>query len=305
VGSYFSNGDTYDEGAERILAGPAFNPGLAAFFKGKDIEADDAGQGGIQLLLHPGGGVDLGFHFINYHDKGPQLYMFPGQNANPTIGKIGEYAWVFPENIQAYAMSASYTYGITNFALELGVRTNMPLVSSGQVVLPGTKADNDDNSLYAEGNTLHVNFNWMSSIEPNFLAKESSFMGEIAYNHLIHITKNAHALAPETDRDAIGIRMVFEPTYRQVFTGLDLSFPVGIGYFPLAKSSVISSFGQQDGGDASIGVSASYLDVWRFSLTYTHFYGQTGQYVDDNSRLTFDQSLADRDYIAFSLRRTF
>ena len=99
--------------------------------------------------------------------------------------------------------------------------------------------------------------------------------------------------------------MVYEPTYRQVLPGLDLSVPVGFSYFPKGKSSVVSNFGPDKGGDMNIGLKASYLDVWRFSLNYTHFYGSEAGYLDEATHQNMKQSLADRDYVSFSIYRTF
>ena len=326
-GSYFSTSDVLDEGGERLILGEPLPGGHypTAWFRGNDMEARDSGQGGIQLRVRPGMELDLGFYAINYHDKTPQLYSLPGVDEvthsliNPAvvdfaIGKVGEYFLVYPEDIQMYGVSASTTFGDWNLAAEVSMRCNTPLVSTLQVSIPAAlpyfpgvhpDADNDDDPAYAVGRSLHANFSWLASLRPNFLANETSFLGEIAWHRRTSITDNKAALDPNTEKDAWGFRMVYEPFYRQVLPGLDLSIPLGFAYFPKGKSSVITNFGPDKGGDMSIGIKASYLDVWRCSLSYTHFYGSEAGYLDADTYQNMKQALADRDFVSFSIYRTF
>jgi hypothetical protein len=263
-------------------------------------------------------GVDYGLYAVRYHDKVPQLYLTPSvantplgpavldpANFNPAAGKVGQFAWVFPENIKAYGASASTTYGDVNVASEISVRRNTPLVSDAQVVLPGMAADQNSNPLYAVGNSLHAQVSWIVAMGPSFISREASLIGEVAWNRRTSVTRNEAALDPNTTRDAWGLRMVYEPAYRQVWPGVDLTGLLGVGYFPHGRSSVVSQFGPDRGGDLSLGVSGSYLDAWRFSINYTHYYGPQATYLDAQNRFNMKQSLADRDFIAISIRRTF
>jgi hypothetical protein len=202
-------------------------------------------------------------------------------------------------------MSTTATFGIVNLAGEVSIRHNTPLVSDLQVTVPGVAADNDDNALYAVGDSFHAQVSWIASLEPSFIANEADFLGEIAYNRRTDISENPRALDPNTTKDALGLRMVYEPKYRQVFSGVDLSVPVGLAYFPKGTSSVVGGFGPEQGGDMNIGLKFTYLDVWRCGLTYTHYYGSQGTFLDSNNFFSFDQSYADRDFIAFSVFRTF
>jgi len=314
VGSYFSTGDILDVGGERLLVLPVFGWYKLAFLRGDDMDAKDSGQGGVQLKVRPGLGLDLGFYAIRYHDKGPQIYLKPLEGFNLRTGQIGQYFLAYPEDIEAYGMSVSRTFGDWNLATEVSMRRNTPLVSTVGVILPALPpifpgmnldADNDDNPAYAVGRSVHVNFSWFAVFAPNFIARESAFLGEVAWNHLESITENPDALDPNAEKDAVGFRMVYTPTYRQVLPNLDLSIPIGLSYFPMGKSSVVPGFGWDEGGDVSIGLSGSYLDVWRFSLSYTHFYGPEGSFLNENLNLSFKQSLGDRGFVALSFYRTF
>jgi hypothetical protein len=312
AGSYFSTSDTIGEGNERLIVGapfPAFlggNPASpAAFFHGNDKEAKSSGQGGLQLK-YSAETVEYGLYAIQYHDKTPKLYLKPSTGApNFSTGQIGEYYWVYPEDIRAFGASFSTTVDEYSFAGEASMRWNMPLVSNGQTVLPGVVADNDDDALYAVGRTAHVNLNVLASFGPNFLARESGLVGEIAWNRLLNVTKNRAALDPNATDDGLGFKVVYTPTYRQFFSGIDISIPVGLSYFPLGKSAVVSSFGPDNGGDMNIGITATYLDRVTAGLTYTHYYGAEDTNLNAASQFNYKQSLKDRDYLAFSVKTTF
>jgi hypothetical protein len=109
-------------------------------------------------------------------------------------------------------------------------------------------------------------------------------------------------------RDAVGLRVLFIPTWYQVLPGLELSAPIGLGYNPSGRSSVITLFngGWSKGGDLSIGLSSIYLDTWKASINYTTFIGSAGTILDPlTTSYTFKQSLKDRDFVTLSIQRTF
>jgi len=297
VGSYFASAsDGVGGGGERIIAGSGLYLDRAA-----DIKARNSGQGGLSMRLGLGE-VDFGLYAIQYHDKAPQSYVRPfAAGVMGPGGQIGTYTMVYPEDIRSLGMSASTSLGNVNLAGEASIRRNTPLVSDSQVDPTGT-GNNNSNPLYAVGNTAHAQVSWIASIGPSFLARESSFIGEIAWNRTTSITKNADALTKNSTRDAANIRMVFQPTYRQVWSGVDLSVPVGVGYGLMGNSSAVAAFLGRKTGDLSVGVSGSYLDVWRFSLTYTHYFGPAGTFLE-NGTASFKQTLKDKDFVALSISR--
>lgn len=308
VGSYFSTGDTLDAGAERLLF---FGPFAAA--KASDIEAKDSGQGGVQARFRLGD-TDYGIYAIRYHDKSPQLYL-RNMLVGAPVSLPAQFLWVYPENIKAFGASFSRTVGEVNLAGEVSVRHNAPLASNGQLDLfgivpaafggPAAPADNDNNPLYAVGKTAHAQLSWIATLPPNGLARESSVMGEIAWNRTTSVTKNRIALNPNADRDAWNIRMIYEPQYRQVLPALDISVPIGVGYGIGNSTAVGNAFLGHKVGDVSVGLSGAYLQVWRFGLNYTHFFGPEGLFVDAANHASYKQSLKDRDFISVSVSRTF
>ena len=62
----------------------------------------------------------------------------------------------------------------------------------------------------------------------------------------------------------------------------------------------------EGGGDVSLGLNGTYLDAWRFSLSWTHYYGPSATLQElTGPTFTYKQTLRDRDYVALSVRRTF
>jgi len=112
-------------------------------------------------------------------------------------------------------------------------------------------------------------------------------------------------LNPNADREATAMRMVYSPTYRQALPGIDLTPSVGLGYTWGRSSALGNAFGPNEGGDVNVGISGTYLGKWVASLNYVHYLGQAGGSTDNNNNVQFLQSLADRDFVSFSLRATF
>jgi hypothetical protein len=109
-----------------------------------------------------------------------------------------------------------------------------------------------------------------SVLTPPSGSNEATALGEIAWNHRTSITKNPNALDPNTTRAAASIQLVYEPIYRQVYAGLDLSVPLG-GSYTRGRSSRVQAFGVDRGGNLNIGVTATYLDRWRCALYFTDY----------------------------------
>ena len=305
AGSYFSAGDILTGGERLIIGSPPGGPPLA-FFRGQDQDARSSGQGGVQLKWSPtGSDVDLGFYALRFNDRNPQVYLHPGAGANAATGQVGTYNLVYAEGISTYGASASATFGQANVAVEVSTRHNMDLQSNTQRVLGSATANGSYDSLFARGDTANAQASLIWQLPANMLAQESALSGEVAWNRTLRVTSNPNALNPNAERDALGLRMVFTPTYRQVVPGVDLSIPLGVGYSPHGKSSAVSNFGVDKGGDMNIGVAGSYLDVWRFSASLTHFYGREGTFLNGVGEYSYLQSLRDRDYVSLAFSRTF
>lgn len=291
VGSYFSFADFVDDGGEQL-----FTP-LGLLPRGADLQGRDSGQGGAQVRYKVGD-MEYGLYAARFHDKFPQFYVRP---------LSGDYAVVYGQDIKTYGASVSTVLGDTNVAAEVSIRRNAPLAAVGNVVVAlDPTADGRYNPLYPVGNTFHAQASAIHVFPANPLWQGASFLGEIAFNRRVSVTKNADQLDPNTTRDATSMRFIFQPEYFQVMPGVDLQVPIGVGWGISGRTSVLGTgFSPENGGDISIGVKADYQKTWQGSLTYTHFYGRTGAIVNPLSQLSFDQLHKDRDFISLSIQRTF
>jgi hypothetical protein len=267
-----------------------------------DVKPRNSGQFGAQMKWRAGE-TDFGVYAARYHDKDGQLYG----NLNVFNPAASSWNYVFPEAIKTAGISASHSIGDTNFAAEASMRWNMPLRSQN-MVYPGAFAPAP---AYATGRTAHVNFSWLATLGPNFLARESSFVGELAWNHVVSMDDPAAVLDTGRTRSATAVQFVFSPSYRQILPGLDISVPVGVRY-TIDGRSAITSWDPRGSGSATIGVEGNYVGVWQFAVTYTRFIGPATPFVEYAPLLAggtpiyaTGNPLADRNNIALSLRRTF
>lgn len=292
AGSYFSFADFVGEGGESFIIGPG-----QALTRGKDIDARNSGQYGFQVKLKVDD-FEYGLYAARFHDRFPQFYLRPGE---------GNYGMVYGEGIRTFGASVSTLIGETNVAAEASVRRNTPLAARGNVVvdLTGT-GDNDHNPLYPVGNTFHAQISAISVLPGSTLWDGATLLGEVAYNRITSVDKNEDQLDPNVTRNASSLRMLFTPEYFQVFPGVDMTMPLGIGYGLNGITAVSGTgFSPEGGGDATVGLQFDYRKTWRGGINFTHYFGSAGGIVDSSNALSGDQVYADRDFVSISLQRTF
>lgn len=304
AGAYLSTSDAMGPGATRINAGPT-----GTFQRRDDLEPPDSGQGGLQLRWRADSlDTDFGFYAIRYHATTPSNIHNTLAGVPPALS-AQSYRWLYHEGVRAFGVSFAKTVGEWGLAGEASIRKNAPLASSGQSVIPainvGTRFDNDENPGYAVGDTAHAQISWLASLGPSFISREASFVGEVAWNKRMEVTHNPQMLNPNADKSAVGLRMVYSPSYRQVLSGLDLIPSVGLGYTWGKSSAVGPGFGVDKGGDLNLGLSGVYLGAWTASLNYVQFLGPEGPTLDNTNNAQYKQALKDRNFVTFSLRTTF
>jgi hypothetical protein len=293
VGSYFSSVDLLDAGGERLLL-PM--PAGAALFRGQDLAASNLGQWGLSARYRARAiDTDFGLYFIRFHDKLPQLYLRPGQGVEVALGKVGDYALVFPERITLLGASFSTTIAGASLAGEVHARHRMPLASTPQPVMPGAQADNDEHPLYAIADTVHGQVSVIYSFRPSPLWQGATVIGELGGQGVARYIENRAAVDPSRARWALGFRTIFTPTYFNVLPNLDLNVPITVAYNPWGKSPIAGfNGGAHNGGIVSVALSPQFRTVWLGTLQFTHYFG----------RKDF-QVLGDRDFVSLSVQRTF
>jgi hypothetical protein len=313
-GSYFSTANVpWGSQQPEFVSIPAGTPisGNYVLTPGADQKPRNSGQFGLQLKWRLDE-TDLGFYVARYHDKAGQLYgnLNPAAAPSPFGTLPGEWFYRFPEAIRTAGISATRSLGDFNFAVEGSVRNNMPLWSTNMLYPGGVGAPQPR---HATGRTAHLNLSTLATFGPSFIARESSLVAEVAWNRVLSKNDPDHTLDEGRTRDATAMQFIFTPSYRQALPGLDLSVPVGLRYVVDGNSSVTGAgWGAKDTGSATLGVEGNYLGVWQFALNYTHYIGKAVPFVDYAPLLTgghavFGQGnpLADRNFLALTLRRTF
>lgn len=305
-GSYFGAADFMGIGGDLILA-----PDFTAVSRALDRKVDNTGQWGVQAKIKDGF-IDYGLYAGRFHEKGPIPvldWLAPG-----IIGPHS-YSMAYGKNISFYGASVSTVVGETNLAGEISTRRNTPLSPVGDLIIatmPGW--DNDRNTPYALGNTLHVNLSGITLLPATPAWAGASLVAEVAFNRLLSVTRNPVnalgivALASTRTRDSTVMRLVFQPEYFQVVPGVDLQVPIGLGYGISGRSAIIQLI-PEHGGDFSIGLNADYQKTWKAGVNYTHYYGDAGPAPSldaaTNTYASFKQYYRDRDYISLTVQRTF
>jgi hypothetical protein len=231
----------------------------------------------------------------------------------------GIYNLMYARNISVYGASFSTVLNGTNVAGEISTRRNTPLAVAGDLIINSAvaNADNDKNTPYARGNSLHLNLSAITLFGGNGLWGGASLVGELAYNQLLDVTHRPVFAPTAPDplntthtRSATAMRVVFQPEFFQVLPNVDLQVPMGIGY-GLSGRSAVAQLSPEHGGDFTIGFNATIYRSWKAGLTIAHYFGPAGSAPSPANNATtstyaaYKQYYADRDFIAFTLQTTF
>lgn len=312
AGSYLSGADFVGEGSERLFVPGTF--GAVYFNRAQDLSPPHSGQGGMQIRWRPeGGGSEFGLYATRYDSKDFTLYLNPA--AVPAFPSVGSYSLVYPENIKAYGASFSTVIGEANVAFEVSARRNTPLTSDpvlGFNPVTGVLFDNKNNPNYAVGNSVHAQVSTIYLLKGTPLWQGGDILAELAWHRRTSITKNPTSLDPNVTRDASALRVLFSPQYYQVFPGVDLTVPIGLGYNPSGRSSIDPKFngGVEHGGDFSVGATFDYRKQVTFGVNYVTRFGSEGTFLKPNQPppstiLQYTQSLKDRDFLSVFVQSTF
>ena len=309
AGSYFSPADFVGEGGDLLLT-----PTGGAANRIGDKRGSDNDQFGARIKFKfPGSDVDYGLYAAQYDDKAP-IPVLNATDAGAFNG--GTYQLYYAKHIQVFGASFSTLVGDANVAGEISTRRNTPLAPLGDLVINfDPTANNDRNTPYARGNTLHANFSVIEVLPASPVWGGASIVGEVAYNRLLNVTRDpTNPLYPDGvlntthTRDATVLRAVFQPEYFQVVPGVDLQVPIGLGWGIKGRSAVLE-LAPEHGGDMSIAINADYQKTWRGGLQFTHYYGPRGPAPSlaaaTNTFAGYKQYYADRDFVSLSIQRSF
>ncbi|MFC5698389.1 DUF1302 domain-containing protein [Pseudomonas sp. GCM10022186] len=232
----------------------------------------------------------LGVYYRNTSDVLPNLALQPVAvgPAQLVSGNIGTYNQFYVDDIDIYGISLSKSIAGVSVGFDLNYRENMPLASVPATVspagaaagLPGFIASFDGDNAVARGNTLHAVVNGLATFGDTPVWDSASLLVELAYSRWLDVTENEQLFKGESwyrgvdkvtkDNYVLGIN--FNPTWYQVFPGIDMYLPVNYNV-GLKGHSAVQLGGNEDAGSYSVGVGMDVRNQYRFDLKYVDNFG--------------------------------
>ncbi|NWL22413.1 DUF1302 domain-containing protein [Pseudomonas umsongensis] len=232
----------------------------------------------------------LGFYYRNTSDILPNLALQPTAvgPAQLISGNIGSYNQFYVDDIDIYGISLSKSIAGVSVGFDLNYRENMPLASVAATVspaaaavgLPGFIGSFDGNNGVARGNTVHAVLNGLTVFADTPVWDSASLLVELGYSRWLDVTDNKQLFKGEdwyrgvdkVSKDNYVIGVNFNPTWYQVFPGIDFYMPAtyNVG---LNGNSAVQMGGNEDSGSYSIGIGMDVHNQYRFDLKYVDNFG--------------------------------
>ena len=240
---------------------------------------------------------------------------------------IGKAKWLYKEDVDLYGISFSKEIAGISFGMDVTHRRNAPLradlpsvlqqftdypdfppLADGLTALFGPEYDFDgaDESTYDRnptGNTYHLVINGLGFLTDNGIWQGGTYLVETTFAYLDEVKTNEHllmntpgAVSIEEGDSYAHIQMAFNPTWYQVFPGVDLTMrsSVGMGLYGSAPNGL---GGDEEVGNGTLGLEASVNQQWTADLRYNFFFGPVANGIGGNWK--------DRDNVSFTVKRTF
>lgn len=232
----------------------------------------------------------LGFYYRKTSDILPNVVVQPTAvgPAQLISGIVGNYNQFYVDDIDIYGISLSKSFDGVSVGMDVNYRHNMPLSSVAATVNPTAAAAgtpgfissfNGENAV-ARGNTVHAVLNGLASFGKTPVWDSSSLLVELAYSRWLSVTDNEQLFKGEdwyhgidkVSKDNYVLGMNFNPTWYQVFPGINMYMPVSytVG---LSGDSSVQMGGNTGTGSYSVGVGMDVHDQYRFDLKYVANFG--------------------------------
>jgi hypothetical protein len=143
------------------------------------------------------------------------------------------------------------------------------------------------------GDTAYGQVSIVAERPANALWDQVTLSAELAGNTLLDTTVDRGGRDSATTRSAAAVQAELTFDYFHVLPALDVSPFIAATYGLGGRSSVDEEM-VGGAGDVTIGVRATYRNVWHVEVRVTDYIGSPG-----------GQPLADRNFFAFNVRRTF
>jgi hypothetical protein len=238
---------------------------------------------------------------------------------------------MYGDGIDLYGLSLSTKVLGVSLGSELSYRKNMPFWSGPAIVMPGVTGipgifstmPGKGETYGARGNSFHALINLMGLIAKTPIFDSAVWIAEGTWTHYSHVSENLINFAgdgglevknlylPYNNIDkvtehAFMIALNFNPTWYQVFPGMDLSMPMSYSR-GLSGNSCTFGGAALHSGNWSVGLSLDIYQKYKVDLTYAGYFGDvetdaTGGMTQYNGLATL---LKDRDNLMLTLKTTF
>ncbi len=303
-GTYLGFADHFLHGGESLVLAPGI-PGVRAM-RGADIEPSDRGEWGLSMRWSPDW-LDgtMGFYARNFTDKIPQAVL---------LATARQYFLTWGDDVDLYGLSLTKQVGGISFGADLNYRKNMPLNSDTVAIASAAALPAPGELLGARGETVHLVLNAIGAISSTAVFDAASWNTEVTWSRWLDVTqgeqyfkgRDAYTALDRVNKDSAVIALNFAPSWYQVFNGADLSMPLSYSVGFIGNSSV-SSGGNKDAGNYSIGFALDYRARYRFDLKYVDYFGKST--TNANGAITVANGtttlLADRGGVFFTFKTTF
>lgn len=267
-------GGTYLGGADQSFLGGTFAgpngaiPVRGDLDHGPGKKPDDRGSWGVNAMIDSEllDGT-IGLYYREFDDRNPHMMM--GVDGNGLF-MHNTYA----EDVKLYGISYARLVGAVSVGAEISRREGTALTSNAGGL--------------AIGDTWHGLVNIVAVIGSTPLFDSANLSAELTYNKLDSVKSStrqffhhgSYAGCAEGGKkagcatdDALGFQVLFEPTWFQVFPGIDMNAPISYGQ-GISGNSPTPLGTAQDGGAWSVGVGLDIHAKYEVDLAYNDYFGE-------------------------------
>ncbi|QFU76571.1 DUF1302 family protein [Halioglobus maricola] len=264
VGSYLSDRDFLGPGASSFLV--ALSPELFLVAPLEEIaDASDSGQWGAALHWFTDGGTDIGFYYVNAHNKAP-AYQLHYEGLIPS-----SYSVLYFEDIEGIAASFTTVVGGANVQGEVSWKEGMPVVlANGDPVAGDVWAVQVGGSTVLEPTALWDDFNLTFEFAGTGIDSHSN--RELRY-----------------DDAALAVALRAELAYLNVMPGVDLRLIPFLQH--TLDGTVLEAQMAEKATTFNLTLKGVYLNNLSAQVGYTaYFDGGDDNLISDRDNVTFNIS---------------
>lgn len=302
---------------------------LANLARGDALTPKNSGEWGLAAYMNPQW-LDgkIGLYYRRYSDKLPQAFissLTPGAMPVVTaatfgtiLGAQGTYNLYYGSKVDLYGISLAKSVAGISVGAELSYRHNTPLNSQtlGMVTAATPVANGTPG---ARGDTTHALINAIGLMSKTPLFDAASWAAELTWSRWNRVTSGeslffaeGHAACNGLDKwdgcstkDAVGLGLIFTPTWYQAFPSIDLSMPISYSE-GLRGNSALAFGGNERLGNYTVGLRADVEQKYQIDLQYTSYFGATKENANAiTSQNGFTALLKDRGFLSLTLKTSF